>query len=115
MNVTAESYGHAVLLNLKGDLVEDTLAAFRQAVDHQLAAKDVVDLVLDLHEVPFLDSAALEYLLDLQDRLAERLGQVRLVRCTPEVRTILAMTRLDAVFEIFEGVPEAIRATEAAA
>jgi anti-anti-sigma factor len=113
MNVTAESYGHAVLLNLRGDLVEDTLAAFQQAVDHQLAAKDVVDVVLDLHEVRFLDSAALECLLDLQDRLVERLGQVRLVCCAPEVRTILAMTRLDATFEIFEQVPEAIGATEA--
>lgn len=114
MNVSAESYGHAVILNLKGDLVEDTLAAFQQAVDHQLTGKDVVDLVLNLHEVPFVDSAALEYLLDLQDRLAERLGQVRLVRCTSDLRKILEITRLDSTFEIFEDIPEAIRATEAA-
>jgi anti-anti-sigma factor len=114
MNVSAESYGHAVILNLKGELVEDTVAVFQQAVDHQLAGKDVIDLVLNLHEVPFLDSAALEYLLDLQDRLAERLGQVRLVRCNPDVRKILEITRLDSTFEIFEDIPDAIRATEAA-
>ena len=114
MNVNAESYGHAVILNLKGDLVEDTMATFHQAVDHQLVGKDVVDLVLNLREVPFLDSSALEYLLDLQDRLAERMGQVRLVKCAPEVRTILEITRLDTTFEIFEDIPEALKATEAA-
>ena len=114
MNITAESYGHAVILNLKGDLVEDTLAAFRKAVDHQLEAKDVVDLVLNLRDVPFVDSAALECLLELQDRLAERMGQVRLVKCHPDVRKILEITRLDAAFEIFQDVPEAIQATEAA-
>ena len=114
MNVNAESYGHAVILNIKGDLVEDTMAIFQQAVDHQMAGKDVVDLILNLREVPFLDSVALERLLDLQDRLAERMGQVRLVKCTPEVRTILEMTRLDTTFEIFEEIPEALKATEAA-
>jgi anti-anti-sigma factor len=114
VNVSAESYGHAVILNLKGDLLEDTLAAFRQVVEHQLAGKDVVDLVLNLREVPFVDSAALECLLELQDRLAERMGQVRLAKCHPDVRKILEVTRLDATFEIFEDIPEAIKATEAA-
>jgi anti-anti-sigma factor len=114
MNVNAEGYGHAVILNMKGDLVLDALATFRQMVDHQLEGKDVVDLVLNLQEVPFVDSAALEYLLDLQDLLAERLGQVRLVKCSPDVRKILEVTRLDSTFEVFDDIPEAIKATEGA-
>jgi anti-anti-sigma factor len=114
VNISAESYGHAVILILKGDLVEDSIAAFRKAVDHQLENKDVVDIVVNLHDVPFVDSAALENLLDLQDQLAERMGQVRLVKCHPDVRKILEITRLDAAFEIFADVPEAVKATEAA-
>ena len=69
MNIAAESYGRAVILNLKGDFVEDTLVAVRQTVDHQLADKEVVDIVLNMEAVPFVDSACLEYLLDLQGRL----------------------------------------------
>jgi anti-anti-sigma factor len=114
MNVTAESYGHAVILNLKGDLVEDALATFRQAIEHQLEDSGVVDLVLNLRDVPFLDSAGLEFLLDLQDQLAQRMGQVRLVKCHPDARKILELTRLEAAFEIFADVPEALKATEAA-
>lgn len=114
MNLTAERYGHAVILNIKGDLVEDVLATLQQAVEHELAAKDLVDVVLNLQEVGFLDSATLEYLLDLQDRLVERLGQVRLVHCREDVRKILEVTRLDATFEIFQDIAQAIQATEAA-
>ena len=113
MNITAESYGHAVILNLKGDLTEDVLGAIQQAVDHQLSDKQVIDLVLNLIEVPFIDSACLEYLMGLQDRLAERLGQVRLARCDVNVRKILEITRLDSTFEIFDDLTQAVKSVEA--
>jgi len=113
MNIAAESYGHAVLLNLKGDLTEDVMGAVQQTVDHQLADKQVIDLVFNMDEVPFVDSACLEYLMDLQDRLAERLGQVRIARCDANVRKILEITRLDTIFEIFDDLTEAVKAVEA--
>lgn len=112
MNISVEGYGHAVILNLKGEMIEDALVALRQAVDHQLDGREVVDVVLNLELVPFVDSAALEYLLDLQDRLAERLGQVRLVKCDDNVRKILEVTRLESVFETFADVNQAVKALE---
>lgn len=112
MNITTESYGHAVILILKGDLLEDAIEPLRQAVDHQLANKEVIDIVLNVENVPFIDSKAMEYLLDLQDKLAERLGQVRFVKCDENIRKILEITRLDSVFEVFDDVTEAVKAVE---
>jgi len=112
MNITAESYGHATILNLKGEFVEDALAAVRKAVDHTLEGAGVVDVIFNLEEVPFLDSAAMEYLLDLQDRLAERLGQVKLVKAGESVATILEVTRLRSCFEVFADIPEAVKALQ---
>ena len=109
MNITAESYGQAVVLNCKGELTADSLDAFKRAVDHQLQDAQVRDLVLNLEEVPFLDSEALEYLLDLQERLSERLGQVKLARPDENVSKILEITRLDNAFETFEDVSEAVK------
>ncbi len=109
MNVTVESYGHAVLLNLKGDLTVDSLNAFKQVVSHQLEGKEVVDLVLNLETVPFIDSAAMEYLLDLQDQLAQNLGRVRLVKPDENVRCILEITRLSSTFEIYDDVQQAVQ------
>ena len=85
----------------------------REAVDRQLESEDGIDVLLNLEKVPFVDSAALEYLLDLQDRLAQRLGQVKLVRPDENVRKILEMTRLLTAFEVFDDVAEAVKAIRA--
>lgn len=113
MNITAESYGRAVLLNLPGELTEDSIAAFMQTVDHQLLAADVIDIVLNMENVPFVDSMAMECLLDLNDRLAEKLGQVKLAGVSETVWAILEVTRMDSTFEIYADVPEAVRAIHA--
>jgi len=113
MNVTAESYGSAVILNLKGELTEDVLNALRQAVNHQLEDREVIDIVLNLSAVPFMDSAGLEYLLDLQDSLAERLGQVKLLGIDENVRTILEMTRLRSGFEVYSDASDAVKTIQA--
>lgn len=110
MNITAESYGHAVVLNMKGELSEDTLGAFRREVDHQLGGKDVVDLVLNVEKVPFVDSAALEYLLELQEGLAEKFGQVKFAKPDENIRKILEVTRLDSEFEVYDDIAEAVKA-----
>ena len=94
MNVSIESYGHAVLVNLKGELTEDTLGALQQTLERELAERPVADVMLNMEEVPFVDSAALEFLLDFQDESAARSGQVRLLKCDENVRKILEMTRL---------------------
>lgn len=113
MNITAESYGHAVILNLKGELVDDTLGALEQAVEHALADSVVIDLVLNMEAVPFMDSKAIEYLLSLQDRLAEKLGQVKLLKCDENVLKVLEITRLEGAFEVCKDVNEAVKAIQA--
>ena len=109
MQVTAESYGDAVILNCTGDLTADSLDAFKKVVDHQLAEQQVRDLALNLESVGFIDSAALEYLLELQERLNERLGQVKLVSLDENMLKILEITRLDTAFERHEDVAEAVK------
>jgi len=113
MKVQAESYGHALILNLSGELDADSLEAFRQTVDRYLAGDDVIDLVLNLENVPFIDSEGLEYLLTLRDRLAERLGQVKLVRPDENVNSILEITRLKATFDIYQDIPAAAKVGQA--
>jgi len=110
MNVTAESHGHAVVFTCKGELTADSLDAFARAVDQHLREARIHDLVLHLEEVPFLDSAALEYLLALQERLVERAGQVKLVKLNETVAKILEVTRLEGCFERCSDVSRAVGA-----
>ena len=113
MNVTAESYGHAIMLNLQGELTGDSVAALMQAVDHHLRDGEIIDVVLNMETVNFVDSDVLECLLDLQDRLAERFGQVKLVKIDENVRTILEITRMLNTFDIYDDVNDAVKTVEA--
>jgi len=109
MNVNTESFGAAVLMIIKGEMTADDIAALRKSVDHELEDQKVLDVVLDMQEVPFVDSAVWEFLLDLQDELADRMGQVKLARCDENVRKIAEMTRLDRELEIYDAVEPAVR------
>jgi len=112
VSVTAETYGRAVVFNIKGDLTEDILASLTEAVDHHLESDSVIDVILNMEESPFLDSAALEHLLDVQDRLVERLGAVKLVNCDENVRKIIEMTRLDMDFETYDDIATAVKVSQ---
>jgi len=113
MNIAAESYGHAVILNLKGELTDDSLSALAGAAERALEDSVVIDLVLNFESVPFVDSKALEFLLALQDRLSERLGQVKLLKCDENIRKILEITRLEGAFEVCMDVNEAVKSIQA--
>ncbi|HET6428453.1 MAG TPA: STAS domain-containing protein [Phycisphaerae bacterium] len=110
MNVTVETYGQSIVLNCKGELTADSLDAFRNAVEHQLTEDQVRDLVLNFEQVPFVDSAGLEYLMELQEKLSERLGQVKLARLDENVSKIMEITRLDSAFDRFDDINQAVKA-----
>lgn len=112
MNIQAESYGQAVMLILEGELTEDSLEVTKRAVDHQLKNRNVIDVLFNMEKVHFIDSAAMEYLLDLSDQLAERLGQIKLVKPNETVRKILEIIEMEAMFEIFSDVPQAVKAIQ---
>lgn len=113
MNITAESYGHALVLNLQGELTGDSVAAFMQTVDHHLKDGELIDVVLNMETVNFIDSDAIECLLDLQDRLAERFGQVKLAKLDENVQVILNITRLAGAFDVYENIDDAVKVVEA--
>ena len=135
MNISEESYGQAVILICSGEMTEDSLDVFKKAVERHLdrrggdidgdesrpvkdpaqniygsASTSFRDLVLNLEAVSFIDSVALEYLLDLQEQFIEMLGQIKLVHMNEDLAKIFEITRLDSAFERFEDVSEAVKA-----
>ncbi len=81
-------------LNL--DHVEDV-----RAVIEECLSSGQPRIVLDLREVPLLDSAGLEFLLEFRDRCSERGGQLQLAAVNPLCRDILEVTGLNSEFELF--------------
>lgn len=108
MNIAHENYGHVTVLSLKGEFTADDVENFQRVAKERMAA-DVRDFVIDLEKVPFVDSAALEVLLDLRDQSQDKLGMVKLAAADENVTKILELTRLDQQFERFGDLIEAVK------
>lgn len=78
-----------------------------QTVDN-LIASGTRNLVLDLEGLPFINSAALGYLIRAQKTMERECGEIVLSRLEPALLKILEMTSLDEIFPAFETVEEAI-------
>ena len=79
-----------------------------QSVDN-LIADGTRHLVIDLHSLPFINSAALGYLVNARTNLERQQGELALARVQPAIQNILAMTGLDTVFPAFQTVDEAVQ------
>lgn len=108
MNLAYEDHGTRAVVMPRGSLTREHVDAFRRGCEERIEA-GVLDVVLDLGGLDLADSAGLEALLDLQERLAEHGGRLRLAAAGPALRSILAVTRLDGRFEVHESVEAAGR------
>ena len=65
-------------------------------------------VVVDLSAVRQMDSAALDVLLGCMVEVARRDGAMRLGGISPEAATVLELTRMDQVFDMFPSAAEAV-------
>ncbi len=62
-----------------------------------------------MHEVPYVDSEALEGLLQATDELADRASALKLAAVTSTCREVFELTDLSDRFRFFNGVQDAVR------
>lgn len=89
-------------------LVDDGASEFGNALKACLKGANP-RVVVDMSEVGYMDSAALEVLLDTADELANRSAEFKLAGVTPTCREIVELTGLSDRFQFFEDVDVAVR------
>jgi anti-sigma B factor antagonist len=93
------------LVAIHGDVDLKTARLFRGALDE--AAQDGKSrLIVDMSEVPFMDSSGLAALIGAQKALRETTQMV--VVCPDNLRRIFEVTRLDSIVSIVGSLPEAL-------
>ncbi len=65
-------------------------------------------ILINMENVKFLSSSAINKLIVLEKRLSKSGGQIKLSNLRPEVREVFNITNLNTVFEIFEAEDEAL-------
>jgi len=80
--------------------------SFMRAVQPELR-RDRPRVVVDMSTVKDMDTAALDMLLECMSQVARRDGAVKLAGISPQAATVLELTRMDHIFEMFPTVSEA--------
>jgi anti-sigma B factor antagonist len=101
------SHDDIPMMHLKGEIDLHTCAPFRDTL-RELIDQKRYNIVINLSEVPYLDSAALGVLVDAVRRVREFSGAIYLVAPTPFVRRAFDITRLIKIFRLCESEEEAL-------
>jgi anti-sigma B factor antagonist len=108
MEIQQEMHGAVTVLRPTGALTGESIAALREELD-EVRQRSLGRLVLDTANVPYIDSAALELLLEVSEAMAGSGQALKLVGANDVLREVLDLTDLASCFEQFEDVNAAVR------
>jgi anti-sigma B factor antagonist len=94
------------ILRLHGRFVAGSDAELASAQD-SLQEAGIAKAILDLRNVPYIDSTGLAFVVDLHKSLARNGGQLFLADANRRVREVLRLTRIGEIIPLFDDVEEA--------
>jgi len=107
MRIDKRVRGAVPVLTPHGPLTADEVDDFRRALS-DASAQHAVPLVLDMSQVPYLDSAGIEALLELCGEVPA-LSRPRLAGLSEACREALDLTDVLGSLSVFDGVENAVR------
>jgi anti-sigma B factor antagonist len=104
----ARTGGARTILTPKESLIHQNCKEV-EAMFNEAMNQHKTEIILDCKAVFCMDSAGLELLLQVNDKLRERGGILKIIALNDVCKDIFVATRLISVFPVFENVHEAIR------
>jgi anti-sigma B factor antagonist len=101
-----------VVKTLAGRLDRKQVAALRRGMQ-ELLRTDQPRVIFDFGSVTHLDSPGIEFLLDCLSSIVRRDGELKLAGLSARAATVLEITRVGRLFEMFPTVEDAVRSFEA--
>jgi anti-sigma B factor antagonist len=109
MKITERLVGDVVILDLQGKiLIGEGDDQLREAVT-KLADSGRTKILLNLAEVPYVDSAGLGEVVRCYTTVSRKGGKLKLLNLTKKIQDLLAITKLLTVFETYDNEEEAIK------
>ncbi len=109
MNIVERRVGDITIIDLQGNIMfEDGDLEVRGAISRALDAGRK-KLILNMAEVPYMDSAGLSELVRTFVAINKRGGRMALLDLTRKVNDLLTIAKLLTVFETFDSEAEAVK------
>ena len=108
LNVTSHKEIAVVEFTENKILDEMSVSEIERALTALLEAKERPKILLDFSNVDHLTSAALGMLININNRVKQRNGQLRLANIRPQIMEVFMITKLNRLFRILPTRAEAL-------
>ncbi len=108
MEVTRSEIGTAAILSISGPFVADEQKVLLEKIDTCIS-DGVTKLVIDMKQMPFIDSVGLETLQSLVPEFARRGADFRITGLNDVCRDIFVATRMMSFIHVTEDTDTAVR------
>ena len=115
MTIHEQEVLDVVLLHISGRVTLTDGAELLGKTVQRLVQQGKLHIVLDLLDVPYIDSTALGTMLKAYTTLSRRGGALKLLHVRGHVRELLTLTKLLDVFESFDSDAQAVASFKPAA
>jgi len=113
MKIVERQVSDVTILDLHGKiLIGEGDDALRDAVT-KLVDGGKTKILLNLADVPYVDSAGLGEIVRCYTTVSKRGGKLKLLNLTKKIQDLLSITKLLTVFEAYESEDEAVRSYQA--
>jgi len=109
MTITERRHDDVVILDIEGKiLLGEGDVQLREAI-RRLLQSGVRKILLNLANVPYMDSAGLGELVRAYTTVRREGGELKLLNLTARIQDLLTITKLISVFESFDSEEEALK------
>ena len=115
MQIDERMVGDVVLLDLKGKISLGEGDELLKDKVNSLVNQGHKKIVLNLADVPYIDSAGLGEVVRTYTTVSRQGGSLKLLNLTKRITDLLSITKLLTVFETFDAETEAVRSFSASA
>ncbi|MBD3183066.1 anti-sigma factor antagonist [Candidatus Poribacteria bacterium] len=107
MEISVRYRENVAILDISGEIIGDARLNLDEAIQEQVEAGRS-GLIINLEEVPMMDSVGLGILVAAYTSLAKRGKKMVLLNVGRSVKYLLVVTKLDQIFEKYDDEDEAL-------
>ena len=114
MQIEERTVGDVLILDVKGRITLGEGDEILKDKVNSLLHQGLKKIVLNLAEVPYIDSAGLGEIVRTYTTVSRQGGSLKLLSLTKRITDLLAITKLLTVFETYESENEAVQSFSSA-
>jgi anti-sigma B factor antagonist len=108
MHIEQRSVGDVTIIDLKGKMTLGEGDELLRDKVNSLVQQNLRKIILNLAEVPYIDSAGLGEIVRTYTTVSRQSGQLKLLSVTKRINDLLVITKLAQVFEMYDNEKDAL-------